>query len=213
MNGRSHSEPSPRSLRHRIRETTLQAILDAAEDVFAVEGLHAARMTEIAARAGVSVGTLYNHFDDQEALLAALLEARRGSMLSGIDQALRAVAAQPFRAKLRALLAALLAHAEGHQRFFQILLQSEIGRYQQTFPSACMSQSETMREIYSRVERLMKQGVKEKVLRPELGDLAPLLFLGMVRALAVRAAVLKIGGDFVGETDRLMSFFLDGAAA
>jgi AcrR family transcriptional regulator len=196
-----------------MRATTLQAILDAAESVFAAEGLHAAHMGDIAARAGVSVGTLYNHFADRPALLAGLLEARRGAMLTRIDETLRAVADKPFREKLRALLAALLAHAQGHQRFFQILLQSEVGRYQQTFPSACLTQSETMREIYRRIEKLMKQGVRDKVLRPKIADLAPLLFLGMVRTLAIRAVVLKVDGDFVGETDRLLDFFLDGAAA
>ena len=80
MNRRSATKvapprPAPR-LRARIRETTEQAILAAAEEVFADAGLHAAHMGTIAARAGVSVGTLYNHFEDREALLAGLLLAR-----------------------------------------------------------------------------------------------------------------------------------------
>ena len=200
-------------MRERFRETTTQAILTAAEDVFAQQGLHAAHMGEIATRAGVAVGTLYNHFKDREALLAGLLEARRAAMLTRIDSTLRETARRPFREKLRALLATLLAHAQAHQRFFEILMQSEIGRYQQTFPSACHTQSETMRQMYARIEKLMKQGVRDKELRPEIADLAPLLFLAMVRALAIRAAVLKVDGDFVGETDRLLAFFLDGAGA
>ncbi len=191
----------------------MQAILTAAEEVFAQEGLHAAHMGEIAARAGVSVGTLYNHFKDREALLAGLLDARRAAMLTRIDETLREAASMPFRDKLRSLLAALLTQAQGHQRFFQILLQSEVGRYQHTFPSACLTQSETMHEIYVRIGKVMKQGVRDKQIRPELGDLAPLLFLGMVRTLAIRSVVLKIDGDFAGETDRLLDFFLDGAGA
>ncbi len=62
MNRRSTAERQPQSLRERFNETTLQAVLSAAEEVFADAGLHAAHMGEIAERAGVSVGTLYNHF-------------------------------------------------------------------------------------------------------------------------------------------------------
>ena len=72
---------APPRLRHRLREETVSAILEAAEHEFASDGLHAARMERIAARAGVAVGTLYNHFDDREALVLALVApaARRRS--------------------------------------------------------------------------------------------------------------------------------------
>ena len=84
MNRRSPDErqPPPQSLRERFRETTLQAVLTAAEDVFADAGLHAGHMGEIAERAGVAVGTLYNHFADREALLAGLSDARYAEMLA-----------------------------------------------------------------------------------------------------------------------------------
>ena len=86
------------ALRQRIRETTAQAILAAAEEVFANKGLHAAHMGEIAALAGVAVGTLYNHFADRDALLAGLLEDRRAEMLARIDEAL---ATSPARRRPR----------------------------------------------------------------------------------------------------------------
>src|SRR3954470_13131171 len=107
------------ALRQRIRETTTQAILAAAEEVFANKGLHAAHMGEIASLAGVAVGTLYNHFADRDALLAGLLEARRAELLAGIDATVRdkAIAARPFRDRLRALLVAVLSHKEAHRKF------------------------------------------------------------------------------------------------
>ena len=80
---------SPRSLRERFKETTLQAVLTAAEEVFADAGLHAAHMGEIADQAGVSVGTLYNHFEDREALLAGLAEARYKELIADMDGALK----------------------------------------------------------------------------------------------------------------------------
>ena len=85
-------------------------MLTAAEDVFADSGLHAAHMSEIAERAGVAVGTLYNHFADREALLAGLIDARYAEMLAQMDAALRSNVGRPFRERLRALVVAMLSY-------------------------------------------------------------------------------------------------------
>jgi AcrR family transcriptional regulator len=205
------------ALRQRIRETTVQAILTAAEEVFANKGLHAAHMGEIASLAGVAVGTLYNHFADRDALLAGLLEARRDELLARIDDALRDAPKVPskvesFRDRLRAFLVAVLAHKEAHRRFFHILMQGEIARYQETFPLACHVPTTTLRELFTRLDKIMKQGLREKALRADIADLAPVLFMGMIRALMIRDTFAKgVAGDLVGETDRLLTFFFEGA--
>lgn len=204
------------ALRQRIRETTAQAILGAAEEVFANKGLHAAHMGEIAALAGVSVGTLYNHFADRDALLSGLLEDRRAELLARIDDALRdAPKDGAFRERLRAFLMAVLTHKLAHRRFFQILMQGEIGRYQETFPSACHVPPATMHEVVARLDKLMKQGVRARALRADIVDLAPVLFMGMIRAIMIRDTFLKAAGDgdLLGEADRLLTFFFEGAGA
>jgi AcrR family transcriptional regulator len=53
----------------------LAKILDAAEAVFAAEGL-AVPVDEVARRAGVGVGTIYRHFPTKEALFEAIVRAR-----------------------------------------------------------------------------------------------------------------------------------------
>src|SRR6185295_417066 len=50
-----------------------QAILDAALTVFAAQGYEAARLDDVAARAGVAKGTLYLYFKDKEALFENLV--------------------------------------------------------------------------------------------------------------------------------------------
>lgn len=49
-------------------------ILEAAWDVFAERGYHAATMREIAARLDLSTGVIYNYFKGKEAIVAALHE-------------------------------------------------------------------------------------------------------------------------------------------
>jgi AcrR family transcriptional regulator len=210
MNGRSHSEPPKKPLRQRIRETTVEAIMEAAEEVFADQGLHAAHMGDIATRAGVAVGTLYNHFEDREALLAGLLDARRAELLARIDRGLKETVDRPFREQLRVFLANLLEHKEAHRKFFQILLQGEIGRYQATFPSACHKPSATIQEVLARIERLVKQAVRAKQIRPEAAELAPLLFMGMARAVGIRDIFTARTTDIATESKQLIDLFLDG---
>ena len=52
----------------KIREERQSQILQAAMDLFAKKGLHNTKISEIAARAGVSQGTIYWYFDSKEAL-------------------------------------------------------------------------------------------------------------------------------------------------
>ena len=67
-------------LRERFREETRRALLAAAEQTLARDGLANARMETIAQAAGVAVGTVYNYFSDREQLISALLELRRSEL-------------------------------------------------------------------------------------------------------------------------------------
>ena len=55
-------------------ETTRQRILDAAMDLFSEVGYAAAGLGEVIARAGMTKGALYHHFDSKEALATAIIE-------------------------------------------------------------------------------------------------------------------------------------------
>ena len=92
-------------------------------------------------------------------------------------------------------------------------MQGEIGRYQETFPSACHVPTATMQEVFSRLDKLMKQGVRARALRADLADLAPVLFMGMIRSIMIRDTFAKADGDgdLVSDADRLLTFFMQGA--
>src|ERR1700681_801446 len=63
---------------------TVARVLDAAAEEFVAVGYDAATTTQIAARAGVSVGSLYQFFADKGVLLDALAERHA----AGIDEVL-----------------------------------------------------------------------------------------------------------------------------
>jgi AcrR family transcriptional regulator len=63
-----------------------QAILDAALTVFAEHGYEAARLDDMAARAGVAKGTLYLYFKDKQALFEALVRGAVSPMLQKVGE-------------------------------------------------------------------------------------------------------------------------------
>ncbi|HEY9724130.1 MAG TPA: TetR/AcrR family transcriptional regulator [Oscillatoriaceae cyanobacterium] len=66
--------PRKRPTQARARQT-VEAILQAAADVFEAHGLEGGTTERIVERAGVSVGSLYQYFPNKRALLAAVAES------------------------------------------------------------------------------------------------------------------------------------------
>ena len=58
-----------------------RAILDAAVKVFARQGFHACRVSDIADEAGVASGLLYHYFPSKDDVLSTLFLERWGVML------------------------------------------------------------------------------------------------------------------------------------
>mgnify|MGYP000452777623 CR=1 FL=1 len=63
--------PSPRRRRKDARPSELTA---AALDLFVEKGFAATRLEDVAARAGVSKGTLYLYYENKEALFKAVIQ-------------------------------------------------------------------------------------------------------------------------------------------
>jgi AcrR family transcriptional regulator len=87
----------------RRKEARPAELLDAAISVFAEKGFAAARLDDIAARAGVSKGTIYLYYDSKEAILRALIKAIPVARVESIAQ-LAAADAGPADATLRKAL-------------------------------------------------------------------------------------------------------------
>ena len=58
-------------------------LLDAALHCFVVKGFHQTSMRDIAAQAGVSLGSLYNHFDSKSALIAEIAQMESAELAYG----------------------------------------------------------------------------------------------------------------------------------
>jgi AcrR family transcriptional regulator len=87
----------------RRKEARPQEILDASLAVFAEKGFAATRMDDIAARAGVTKGTIYLYFDSKEEVFKSLVRQTIGGTLSQIADGVAA-----YEGPARALLTTVL---------------------------------------------------------------------------------------------------------
>lgn len=203
------NEDSPsgkQRLRDKIRGATASAILEASEAVFAEQGLNSARMDDIAGRAGVAVGTLYNYFADRSALIAALLDSRRDELVQRLDQVLGAAEALPFTKQLEAFVIAAFQHFMTHRPFLTILMEAEGAHLTAAKPR------DSVRALFERCETIVARGVKLGALKDDtLVDYAAML-LGCLRAVFTRGRIL---GDPIDPSPEnaaaLVEFFLRGA--
>jgi TetR/AcrR family transcriptional regulator, regulator of autoinduction and epiphytic fitness len=92
----------PSSQLPRLTDRKRCAIIEAAIDEFRTAGYEATSMDRIAARAGASKRTVYNHFPSKEALFAAILHQLWDTVAGGEELAYRAD--RPLRDQLLELI-------------------------------------------------------------------------------------------------------------
>ena len=206
LNPDSEPERKANRLRDRLKEATADAILSAAEQVFAEQGLHAARMEDIALRAGVSVGTLYNYFADRGTLFSELLESRRVELIQRVDDALSEVRSS-FELELEALFRTLFEHFEDHRPFLSIVLAGE--HVKDSGPDT--GSRETMRALYERFERVVGHGLSSGALSHESAALYPALLMGMARGVLVRSLHDAAVGSTALHARDVVRLFMRGA--
>ncbi|MGC4083519.1 MAG: TetR/AcrR family transcriptional regulator [Vicinamibacterales bacterium] len=216
MNSASSAD-SRVSLRSRFRTATREAILQAAAELLGADDGAQTRMEDIAARAGIAVGTLYNYFEDRKALVSTLLESRTRSLLDELDavvsrrkpSAAAGDAADTFRLELTDFVDALGSHLESNRFLFGVLHDEE--RQRGIDAQAATRKSTVVGELLTRAERLMEKGIRTKVLRKSDPALYAALFIGMLRGIAL-TAFLTPGAAPKWGTDAIVRQFLTGAA-
>jgi len=196
----------PLRTRDEARALFRNAILDAAEEVFAESGFHGARIQDIAARARIAVGTVYNHFAQKDDILKALLEERSEELLAELQSSDEP--STSFRDRLQACVARTLGYVDRHRAFFAIA--NEHGLFAgSASPGARIEarpveKAEKFRAVF---RALVDAGIRS-------GELEPLDADALARFLAatMRAFVLSslAGGD--ADAALTVDLFLHGAS-
>ncbi|MEZ4294624.1 MAG: TetR/AcrR family transcriptional regulator [Polyangiaceae bacterium] len=169
MNADSHPE-APLTRREEQKAIIRNAILDAAEAVFAEKGFHGARIQDVAREARIAVGTVYNHFEQKDDLLRAVLEDRSAQLLERLSP--RPSDPEPFEARLTARFARVLAFIDEHRAFFQVASQHGVfGLGASRLPSAdtsaaCGKRMQQVERIRAMFRGMIEEGLAAGVLQP-----------------------------------------------
>jgi AcrR family transcriptional regulator len=181
------ADPGPtQQLRERVRRDTTLAIASAAEAIFAAEGLYAAHVEDIARRAGVAVGTLYNYYKDRDALLAALLRLRRDAFHAEVDAALEATQDRTVREQIEAFVRVKVSFLARHPTFFRILFDGELTRMRASYPTAAAEHAQAIDGFFDRIVRLVERAILAGEIRGGHADLDAWMLGGMIRSISVR---------------------------
>ena len=206
---------APTPLRDRLRQSTRDAILAAAATTFNGRDANAVRMEDIAAAAGVAVGTLYNYFGDRNELVAAVLQARTQGLLEALDGVV-AEATDPaagsvgrFAADLQRFVGILTRHGDENRTLLLAVIDEVL---EHGVDAAAMNRQHTVAtQLIARAGRLLAHGIETGALRRAEPAFYAAMLLGMVRAVAVTALVRGEAG-IAGRSDEIVRVFLTGAA-
>lgn len=111
------------SARRRLRgEDRREALVAAAAELLASDGIDAVGMDSVAARAEVSRPLVYKHFANRDELLAEVYRQQAAQLDGAIVEAVEA--ATGFEAKIRAMIRALLHAVTTHGPIFNPLVRA-----------------------------------------------------------------------------------------
>jgi TetR/AcrR family fatty acid metabolism transcriptional regulator len=155
-----------------------RVILDAAVRVFARQGFHACRVSDIADEAGVAYGLVYHYFASKDEVLDTLFLERWDVMLALI----REVDAEPLpvREKLEAI-ASFIIDSYRHDPDLMKVIIVEVTRAANSFGDTHIG---TIREAYELIGKIVKQAQDDGVFKPEIeARFAAMAFYGVIEQL------------------------------
>lgn len=150
-------------------------ILDAAMRVFARQGFHTCRVSDIADEAGVAYGLVYHYFTSKDEILDTLFLERWGLMIAAIAEA-DASQLEP-REKLYTV-ASFIVDSYRHDPDVMKVIIVEVTRAANTFGRTHIAK---IREAYSQIASIVSRAQADGAFRAEVTpDFAALAFYGAV---------------------------------
>ena len=170
MEGRARTQAVPVDKRRQI--------LDAAIRVFARQGFHSTRVSDIADEAGVAYGLVYHYFSSKDEVLNELFSERWSLMLAAIDEADRRDASP--REKLAAV-AAFIVDSYRHDPELMKVIIVEVTRAANSFGRTHMTE---IRQAYESIAKIVADGQAEGAVRADIDPIfASMWFYGAIEQL------------------------------
>lgn len=140
--------PRGREENERIRQMTTSSISTAAMEVFLEHGYHAASIEDIAKRAGVAKGLIYNYFQGKEGLFAEIVRMRKMEIAEIIEAASQLPSASD---QIRMIVEGAIGYVEQNPKAYRFYLHLQtqpdedvvLSKYSQAINQEMSKQYET----------------------------------------------------------------------
>jgi AcrR family transcriptional regulator len=182
------------------------SIILAAHEVFTKKGFHQAKMEEIAKKAGVGKGTLYEYFESKKDLFCGMVKQWMIWYFDTIGQA--ALEGEDFKQKLNNMMTAHMEFALRSQNLINMMLNDYIHISRDL--NRWMIDSRT--DVVNLVETVMKQGVREGKLRNVNVRLASLVYLSTWTIFIFENCIERGKSDICQTRTHVMDILLNGIA-
>lgn len=172
----------------RRRQQTRDYLLQAAAQVFAARGFHAASIDEIAAAAGFTKGAVYSNFKDKEDLFLAMLEAIYTREIAALKETLVASDIPP-EARLSDFVS-LIRNETGETPDNWTALYLEFTLYALRNPAARERLNELgRRDIQAIAEIIGDEKTRRDTEKPEQAESAARIIVALFRGLGIMRAL------------------------
>jgi TetR/AcrR family transcriptional regulator, fatty acid metabolism regulator protein len=152
-----------------------RVILDAAVRVFARQGFHTCRVSDIADEASVAYGLVYHYFSSKEQILDTLFLERWDIMLSAIAEV--DASERTPRQKLQAIAAFIIDSYRHDPELIKVIIV-EVTRAANTFGRTHLGK---IRDAYTQIATIVERAQLEGTFRPDITpEFAALAFYGCV---------------------------------
>jgi AcrR family transcriptional regulator len=193
-------------LRESAHTAYRDAILTAAEQVFAERDFATAKMTDIAREAGVAAGTLYNYFESKDEIVQSLVEARGDELVARMEKAYGEVDDALLR--LTVMIRVSLEYLEEHRAIFMIFARVN----GVDFGVAKTGDVETrFRRCLALYERAVREGIGKKLFRKDLAvDQQVALLSGAIHGVVRAWFMAGASTPLARNTPMLVEFIVNG---
>jgi TetR/AcrR family transcriptional regulator, fatty acid metabolism regulator protein len=172
----STREPAVR--RTKAASDKRRLILDAAVRVFARQGFHACRVSDIADEAGVAYGLVYHYFASKDEVLDTLFLERWNVMLELIEEV--DAGELPVREKLYAI-ASFIVDSYRHDPDLMKVIIVEVTRAANSFGQTHLGQ---IRKAYELIGKIVEEAQAQGVFKAEIeARFAAMAFYGAIEQL------------------------------
>jgi TetR/AcrR family transcriptional regulator, fatty acid metabolism regulator protein len=150
-------------------------ILDAAIRVFARQGFHSTRVSDIADEAGVAYGLVYHYFDSKDEVLNELFTERWSLLLAAIEEA--DASAESPRSKLAAVAAFIVDSYQHNPELMKVIIV-EVTRAANSFGRTHLPE---IRRAYDSIAKIVADGQEEGAFRRDIDPVfASMSFYGAI---------------------------------